>query len=292
MPIQNDFLTFAAASDANVMTQAEYAAASATDTGYTQGVASSAAVNKTLRQTTLMAAVIAQFIVDNTGEDAVDDGTTATLLDNLKKATAGRLLNIQTFTASGTYTPTPGTGSIIVEGVGGGASGGGSSSTSAGQLTAGGGGGGGAYAKSRFTAGFAGLSVTIGAGGAASSAGGSGVAGGTTSLGALVAIPGGSAGVAGVVGTVGAQSGFSAAPTGGNILQYQGESGYNALSIGLGGQGGGGPFGNGAWAPTTTGPRPGVGYGSGSAGTVSTPSSAAQSSAPGRPGILIIYEYS
>ncbi|RQZ27474.1 hypothetical protein DIE16_31370 [Burkholderia sp. Bp9090] len=40
------------------------------------------------RQSSIMSAVLAQFISDRTGQNAVDDGTTATLLANLKLAAA------------------------------------------------------------------------------------------------------------------------------------------------------------------------------------------------------------
>ncbi|AOY99915.1 hypothetical protein BKK81_12165 [Cupriavidus sp. USMAHM13] len=87
MPIQNDFLPFAAGSGANVLTQAQYAAlTSLIANGFSAGVAPSAQLNKVWRQGGLMAAVLAQFIVANTGQTAIDDGTTATLLANLATA--------------------------------------------------------------------------------------------------------------------------------------------------------------------------------------------------------------
>ena len=82
MPLQNDFLPFAAASGANVMTQADYAAAATTATGVVSGTASSAAANKTWRQASLMAAMLAQFIVDKAMQPVIDDGTTATIEAN------------------------------------------------------------------------------------------------------------------------------------------------------------------------------------------------------------------
>lgn len=82
MPLQNDFLPFAAAAGANVMTQAAYEAAATTSTGVVSGTASSAAANKTWRQASLMAAMIAKFIVDKAAQPVVDDGTTATIETN------------------------------------------------------------------------------------------------------------------------------------------------------------------------------------------------------------------
>jgi len=82
----NDFLPFAAAGGANVVSQATYAGLAALSTGYQAGVAQSAQLNKTWRQSSIMAAVVAQVIADVTGQNAVDDGTTATLVANLKSA--------------------------------------------------------------------------------------------------------------------------------------------------------------------------------------------------------------
>ncbi|MBU9649342.1 hypothetical protein KTF21_11685 [Burkholderia multivorans] len=82
----NNFKPFAAAAGANVMAQADYEALAALLTGFQSGTAQSAQLNKVWRQSSIMAAVLGQFIVDLTGQDAIDDGTTATLLANLKTA--------------------------------------------------------------------------------------------------------------------------------------------------------------------------------------------------------------
>ncbi|AJY12051.1 hypothetical protein K6W16_13935 [Burkholderia dolosa] len=82
----NNFKPFAAAGGANVMSQADYEALAALLTGFQSGTAQSQQLNKVWRQSSIMSAVLAQFIVDLTGQDAIDDGTTATLLANLKTA--------------------------------------------------------------------------------------------------------------------------------------------------------------------------------------------------------------
>ncbi|MCA8177437.1 hypothetical protein LGM48_24260 [Burkholderia multivorans] len=86
MATQNDFLPFATGPGANVVDQATYAALGALTTGFLSGTAQSGQLNKVWRQSSIMAAVIAQFIVAQTGQAAVDDGTTATLLANFTKA--------------------------------------------------------------------------------------------------------------------------------------------------------------------------------------------------------------
>lgn len=85
----NDFLPFATAGGANVVTQAAYAALPALSTGYQAGVAASNQLNKTWRQSSIMAAVLAQFAADYSGQNSVDDGTTATLEANLVAAIRG-----------------------------------------------------------------------------------------------------------------------------------------------------------------------------------------------------------
>lgn len=83
----NDFLTFAASVTANVYTNAEYADDPGQLNGNQPGIAKSKLVNKAIRQSSLMSVVLSQFIVDKTGSNAVDDGTTAALLADLKTAT-------------------------------------------------------------------------------------------------------------------------------------------------------------------------------------------------------------
>lgn len=83
MTVQNDFLPFAAASGANVIDQPTYSGLGARTNGMTAGVAPSAVFNKVMRQMSIMAAVLAQMIADQTGNPVIDDGTTATIEANL-----------------------------------------------------------------------------------------------------------------------------------------------------------------------------------------------------------------
>jgi hypothetical protein len=84
MPIENDFLPFAVGSGANVEAQSTWVSDAVLQSGFQSGIANSAQVNKVLRQASIIAAMIAQFIVDNSGQPAIDNGTTATLEANLK----------------------------------------------------------------------------------------------------------------------------------------------------------------------------------------------------------------
>ncbi|ALD93457.1 hypothetical protein CR3_4275 [Cupriavidus gilardii CR3] len=89
-----DFLPFATGSGANVMSQAEWAALTQRLSGFQSGVAQSAQLNKAWRQSSIMAAVIAQFISDITGQDVIDDGTTASILANLKSAVSAQSVGV------------------------------------------------------------------------------------------------------------------------------------------------------------------------------------------------------
>lgn len=89
MPVEQDFLPYAVGSTANVLSQAEYAAlTSLLQNGLQSGVVPSKQLNKILRQASIMAAVLAQFICDRSGQNAIDDGTITTLLQNLKLSAA------------------------------------------------------------------------------------------------------------------------------------------------------------------------------------------------------------
>ncbi|MCM2544888.1 hypothetical protein [Burkholderia glumae] len=88
MSATNDFLAFGGGASPNVIDQATYAALPARLSGFQSGVAQSAQLNKVWRQSSIMAAVLAQFIVARSGQAAVDDGTTATLLSNLLASAA------------------------------------------------------------------------------------------------------------------------------------------------------------------------------------------------------------
>lgn len=99
----NDFLPFAYGGGANVLSQSAYAAlTSLLSGGFQSGVAQSNQVNKTLRQSSIMSAVLAQFAADYSGNNSTDDGTTATLEANLVAAIRGATKTTVTLTDTGT----------------------------------------------------------------------------------------------------------------------------------------------------------------------------------------------
>lgn len=100
----NDFKSFATGTGANVMSQADYLALSALLTGFQSGKASSAQVNKAIRQATTIAALVGQFIA-NSGADALDNADvnglvtkfTSALIANLRLGAGAPAIGIPFF---------------------------------------------------------------------------------------------------------------------------------------------------------------------------------------------------
>ncbi|AJK46303.1 hypothetical protein [Burkholderia plantarii] len=83
---KNDFKAFATGDDANVLSQQDYEALVARSSGFQSGIAQSAQMNKVLRQSSIMAAALAQFTADYSGQSSIDDGTIAALEANVVAA--------------------------------------------------------------------------------------------------------------------------------------------------------------------------------------------------------------
>ncbi|EKN5091899.1 hypothetical protein ACSOQX_003592 [Yersinia enterocolitica] len=133
---------------------------------------------------------------------------------------SGRLLNTQTFTSTGTYTPTAGTAYIEVEAVGGGGASGAVSATSASQNAIAATGSPGAYAKVLYTSVPSTASVVIGSGGIGAFS--SGQIGGSTTFGSILTCSGGPGSIIGAAHT----------PPGGST----GQGGASAPTVSGGGQ--------------------------------------------------------
>jgi hypothetical protein len=208
-------------------------------------------------------------------------------------------INVQTFTASGTYTPTAGLNFAIVECVGGSGGGGGVPGT-ANFMFGGGGGGGGGYTRRLLTSAQVGASqsVTIGSGGAGGVGSAYGTAGGTTSFGALLnATGGGGGGNSGVGGYGGGTS------IGGNVNCNGTGGGWGPYSIAQSsvtyissGAGGSSVLGGGA-APALTGSAGAVNgslggtYGGGGSGGMTFNTTTAANGGAGNSGVCIVTEF-
>ena len=86
----NNFKAFALDPNANVMSQADWEALPALLSGFTAGKASSAQVNKAIRQATTIAALVGQFIA-NSGADALDNADVNGLVTKFTNALIANL---------------------------------------------------------------------------------------------------------------------------------------------------------------------------------------------------------
>lgn len=297
----NDFKQFATGAGANVTPQADWELLPALSGGFKAGKASSAQVNKAIRQSSSIAAAVGQFIADATGLDVKDDGDVAGLSSKLKdavgKSAVGRLIGVRVITTSGTYTPTAGTKSIIVEVQGAGGGGGGVGPTNASSIAIASGGTGGAYSRSYITNVKSSYAVTVGAGGAAGVAGVNGGNGGSSTFDSITC----GGGFGGGTGN-GAPPILQNAPgiptaTGGNIVNMSGQPALIAMGFSLqtqiSGGGGGSPLGaGGGQHGSSAAGFPGSGFGSGGGGANAyNNSSISLNGAPGANGVVVILEY-
>ena len=256
MPEQ-DFLPWATAVGANVVSQSAYAANTALSQGVGIGQASSALYNKQARQASFVAAMIGQFIVDVGNLDAFDNGNLALLEANFISALTAHLqlhlaTNTASFTTAGTTTWTVPTGVFrvrvrLVGGGGGGAGGNGASTWSSGGGASGG-----------YSEGFVSVTpgqvivVTIGAGGAGSAQGNgnSGSTGGTTSFGAFMSATGGSGGFGGTSTSSGGSPGVGSGGSELNLFGANGGDGNPTSALIQGGYGASSAFGGGGRTAT------------------------------------------
>ncbi|HAV8808993.1 TPA: hypothetical protein JLD87_000035 [Escherichia coli] len=83
---KNDFKAFATGKNANVMPQEEWEALPALLSGFTAGKASSAQVNKAIRQASFITAALAQYAANKSGLDVLDDGDLNGFISKMKAA--------------------------------------------------------------------------------------------------------------------------------------------------------------------------------------------------------------
>ncbi|HBL7907356.1 TPA: hypothetical protein RHZ01_003402 [Escherichia coli] len=322
---KNDFKAFATDRNANVMSQEEWEALPALLSGFTAGKASSAQVNKVIRQASFIAAALAQFVSDKTQRDVLDngdlpgfvellgsgfaveylsrknpfgdiksDGTVKTALENLglsdSTGTVGRLINCQLFTSGGFYTPSPGMKFFLAHMIGGGGASGGTPATSSSQTGGVAAGNSGAYAYIKAYASDigAGKAVSVGAGGK-SQVNGAGFAGGTTAIADIADVTGGYGSGPGSVGaTIAVAQPSYDKPV---INKY---NKTEVLAFSLGSQAWNFlqvATGSGTGWISPASPFPGGERGRGGSGIFVNASSAAQAGLAGNDGAILIMEY-
>ncbi|MFB1415958.1 hypothetical protein ACEXAH_08865 [Klebsiella michiganensis] len=297
----NDFKAFATGNGANVISQADYLALAALVSGFSSGKASSAQVNKALRQATVMANVLAQFIADSANVDVLDNGNTAAILSNLKNSMPGRLMGVQVVTSSALITKSAGAKKWRIRALGAGAGSSAAPATAAGQVSISNGGGAGAYAEGIYdVSALSSVTVTIGSGGVGGTAiSPNGGDGGTTSVGTLISAPGGKAGLPAGPANPPFQpvaNTNSNSPTGWNIIGTSGSGSEAAVAVSTsyaaGSRGANSQLGVGGSVPAINTPaNTGGGYGSGASGCSNGVSQPLNPGASGRDGVVIIEEY-
>nr|ELS4546883.1 hypothetical protein [Klebsiella michiganensis] len=297
----NDFKAFATGNSANVISQADYLALAALVSGFSSGKASSAQVNKALRQATVMANVLAQFIADSANVDVLDNGNTAAILSNLKNSMPGRLLGVQVVTSSALITKSAGAKRWRIRALGAGAGSSAAPATAAGQVSISNGGGAGAYAEGIYdVSALSSATVTIGSGGVGGTAiSPNGGDGGTTSVGTLISAPGGKAGLPAGPANPPFQpvaNTNSNSPTRWNIIGTSGSGSEAAVAVSTsyaaGSRGANSQLGVGGSVPAINTPaNTGGGYGSGASGCSNGVSQPLNPGASGRDGVVIIEEY-
>lgn len=244
----------------------------------------------------------AEDIVNTTTQVIAGTGMSGggALSGNVTLTNAGVVtVKVQTFAASGTYTPSAGMLYAIMEGVGCGGGGGGVANDVSGADSAGGGGSG-SYSKVTVSAATVGASkaVTIGSvGTSGANTGGNGGAGGDVSVGTLLVAKGGSGGTGGTNGAGGAGG---VAGTGDlTIVGNAGSAGSNAGSSGTNNgmfRSGCAPsfWGGGAMpssSEASAAGRNGGNYGAGGEGGLSWVNGGAAAGGTGGAGFVLITEY-
>jgi hypothetical protein len=210
----------------------------------------------------------------------------------------GRLLNVQVFRSSGTYTPTAGTTSAVVEVQGGGGAGGTAGASNTSQYSVGCGAGAGGYAKGRIASPTS-TSVTVGIGGTPFATGGAGGTGGASSFAGITASGGQGGSYLPNSASVPIQlnGGSGGTSAGGSILNAVGAPGVASIALNvnnvLGGAGGSSGFSQGGQGGAGTS-NPGTAglFGAGGGGGCSTgnPGGPALGGAGGA-GAVIVWEY-
>jgi hypothetical protein len=232
-----------------------------------------------------------------TGATATEtDMNTATLLSIIGPMCVG----VQVFTASGTYTPTAGTKTQVVEGWGCGG-GGGSTTSVGGTSSAGGGGGSGGYWRRRYAivSGSGTGTVTIGTAGTGGTAGGTGGTGGTTVFtdGTTICTAfGGQGGQGGNASTAGlAQGASSSVLSTGGAVNSRGNPGMHGITstatTAAGGQGASTPVGAGGGGLFSQSGGLNGSNGSGGSGGCTLSGGGVSSGGTGGNGIVIITEF-
>lgn len=273
------------------------------------------AVTQTLIEIVLVTAVAGNIFTITRGQDgttglswnAGDIVSQRVVAAELRGFSVGSLINVQTFTSTGTYTPTAGASKAIVRAIGGGGAGGSIPFSTATTVAVGLGGYAGAYGELFIPSGLTSQTVTVGAAGVPGAVGSNnGGAGGGTSFGTLMICAGGTGGIgAGPAGTPPFIFQFGvigAGVTGSGNIVVSGRGADSPAAIAISAASGGFVGGKGAdtlWGQGGLGAQsaqgtgfPGFGFGSGGGGGGASNNPSGFQGGAGAPGLLVVYEFS
>ncbi|TNH44479.1 gp53-like domain-containing protein [Photorhabdus luminescens] len=89
---KNDFKAFSISNNANVVSQERYEEENSLKTGFPSNNIPTHVLNKTLRQSSTIASVVADFIATQSGDDVLDDGNTVKLNTQLNRALEQKII--------------------------------------------------------------------------------------------------------------------------------------------------------------------------------------------------------
>jgi hypothetical protein len=107
MSLEVDYLPVATAAGNNADSQANFQGSSYQQLGFVNGIAQPFQFNKILRQTSMVAAAVANFIANQLNIAVIDDGNLAGLITNLTSAIKSLVSSATTGVVSVPFSPTP-----------------------------------------------------------------------------------------------------------------------------------------------------------------------------------------
>ena len=107
MSLEVDYLPVATAAGNNADSQSNFQGSGYQTLGFQNGIAQPFQVNKIMRQSSMIAAAVANFISNQLNIEVVDDGNLAALITNLTNAIIAAARGVSTGVVTVAFSPTP-----------------------------------------------------------------------------------------------------------------------------------------------------------------------------------------
>ena len=107
MSLEVDYLSVATATGNNADTQANFQGSGYQTLGFVDGIAQPSQINKVMRQTSMVAAAVANFISNQLAIAVIDDGNLAALITNLTNAIISAASGVANRVVSVAFSATP-----------------------------------------------------------------------------------------------------------------------------------------------------------------------------------------